>query len=94
MGRRLSLHEMNSIRHDDDVRNSQIKRGEWKHKSNNTYHVVCGCGAFGCAFVTSLEQTVVPFDQRPRHEQYATDVEAWRSRYEEWHARMALELAS
>jgi len=64
MGRRLSLHEMNAIRHEDDVRNSQIKRGEWKPKTNNNYHCVCGCGAFACVFVSSIPQTVLPMDER------------------------------
>lgn len=41
-------HDMAIVKHDIEVRNSQIKRGEVVPKSENHYISVCGCGATGC----------------------------------------------
>ena len=53
-GRRLSLREMGIIKRDDSILNSAIKRGEYTPKPEHvrTSHVVCGCGATGCVFIT------------------------------------------
>lgn len=56
-GRRLSIHEMNMVRHSDEVTNSMIKRGVYTPKENvRSQHVVCGCGAEGCVFVSYIPQ--------------------------------------
>ena len=54
------------IRHYEAVANSQQNRGLFKYKSNNLYHIVCGCGAEGCSFISAREQTVLPVEQRPK----------------------------
>lgn len=51
MGRRLSIKEMNMIKHDEEVYNSRVKRGEIVEKEGGRHHIhVCGCGVEGCAF--------------------------------------------
>lgn len=51
MGRRLSLKEMNMVKHDEEVRQSRINRGEIEEKEGGRHNiVVCGCGAEGCTF--------------------------------------------
>jgi len=55
--------DMRIIRHDADVRNSQVKRGEVK-ETNTRYIVACGCGALGCFIHGSVESAVVPFEKR------------------------------
>lgn len=56
MGRRLSLKDMNIIKHDIEIRNARIKRGEIVPKTAREYHVICGCGAVGCNFVVSMSK--------------------------------------
>jgi hypothetical protein len=53
LGHRLSGEEMGMIKHADEVRNSQIRRGLLK-AAPHTEHVQCGCGAPGCVFVREI----------------------------------------
>ena len=39
--------DMAIIKHDEAVRNSEVKRGELKI-TNNRYIYICGCGVEGC----------------------------------------------
>lgn len=51
MGRRLSIKEMNMIKHDEEVYNSKVNRGAIEEKEGGRHNIhVCGCGAEGCAF--------------------------------------------
>jgi len=53
MGRKLSIKEMNIIKHDDAVRNAKKNRGEIDYSNVlREQHVVCGCGEEGCVFVS------------------------------------------
>lgn len=50
MGRFLSQKVMSQYRHEEAVRNSRVKRGDFK-RSNHTAIVVCGCDDDGsCHF--------------------------------------------
>ena len=61
MGRRLSIKEMNMIKHDEEVYNSRVKRGEIVEKEGGRHHtVVCGCGAEGCTFHSQAEHNPYP----------------------------------
>ncbi len=44
---------MSVMKHDEAVRNSQVKRGEWK-RSNHTDIAKCGCGDVTCHFECDL----------------------------------------
>lgn len=61
MGRRLSLKEMNMIKHDEEVYNSRVSRGDIKEmQGGKHFTVVCGCGVEGCVFhaqAPHVEQT-------------------------------------
>lgn len=46
----LSQLDMATIKHDEAIRNSKIKRGEISLKGNNEYIVKCRCGATGCLY--------------------------------------------
>ena len=53
MGKRLSLKEINMARHEQEIWNSQLKRGLIDPTQFvRTHYVVCGCGAEGCGFIT------------------------------------------
>ena len=53
MGKRLSLKEISMARHEQEVWNSMVKRGEIDvGKFVRTLYVVCGCGAEGCGFIS------------------------------------------
>ena len=48
-GRRFyTARDMAIVKHDIEVRNSVINRGELVPKGKNEYIVPCGCGATGC----------------------------------------------
>ena len=60
MGPFLSQKVMSQYRHEQAVRNSRVKRGEFK-RSNHTAIVVCGCDDDGsCHF----EADYTPLDKR------------------------------
>ena len=51
MGRRLSQKEMAIIKHDEEVRNSRVNRGEIVEPEGGRHTIVVrGCGAEGCTF--------------------------------------------
>ena len=53
MGKRLSLKEINIAKHEEEVFNSRVKRGEVDTgKYVKTHYVVCECGQEGCGFIT------------------------------------------
>lgn len=57
MGRRLSIKEMNMIRHDEEIYNSRVNRGEITEDKGGRHNiVVCGCGAEGCAFHSHADE--------------------------------------
>jgi len=62
MGRRLSLKEMNIIKHDDAVRNAQINRGEINPRGGREFHAVCGCGAPGCVGIFSRSKEELQYN--------------------------------
>jgi len=43
--------DMATIKYDEAIRNSKIKRGEIEPKGNNQYISHCGCGACGCFII-------------------------------------------
>jgi hypothetical protein len=52
MEKRLSLKEINIARHEQEIWNSQLKRGLIDPTQFvRTHYVVCGCGAEGCGFI-------------------------------------------
>jgi hypothetical protein len=64
MGRRLSQKEMNMIKHDEEVYNSRVKRGEIEEKEGGRHSIhVCGCGATGCAFHAQAPHNPYPDSQ-------------------------------
>ena len=54
MGRFLSPNDMASAKHQEEVFNSLLNRGEVKSadKIVRSAHVVCGCGNEGCIFLS------------------------------------------
>lgn len=61
MGRRLSIKEMNMLRHDEEVYNAKVKRGEIVEKKGGRHMIhVCGCGAPGCAFHGQADHNPYP----------------------------------
>lgn len=53
MGKYLTQKEINIARHEQEVWNSQLKRGLIDPSQFvRTHYVVCGCGAEGCGFIT------------------------------------------
>ena len=54
MGRFLKQSEMANVRHEQEVFNSRLKRGEIKDPDliAREHMVVCGCGALGCIFIS------------------------------------------
>jgi hypothetical protein len=51
MGRFLSPKDLSAARHDQEVWNSLVKRGEIDESQFARYHYqVCGCGVEGCGF--------------------------------------------
>lgn len=64
-GKRLSQKEMSNARFEMEVLNARIKRKEVDPKSfSRTAHVVCGCGAEGCMFVTRWPSDNNPYQKR------------------------------
>jgi hypothetical protein len=57
-GRRLSPVDIAAARHETEVYNSRLKRGEIADADNivRTLHVVCGCGAEGCIFISKQRE--------------------------------------
>lgn len=53
MGRRLSPKDISAARHEQEVWNSILKRGDVYNpeKIVREMHVVCGCGVEGCIFI-------------------------------------------
>lgn len=54
MGRWLTQKDMSSAKYSTEAFNSALKRGEIKRADDilATRHVVCGCGAEGCIFIS------------------------------------------
>lgn len=57
----LSALDMATVKHDEAIKNSQIKRGELTLKENNEYVGKCRCGARGCLFFGSFKTTEQDF---------------------------------
>jgi hypothetical protein len=57
-GRRLSQKDMAAARHTTEVFNSLRNRGEIKDadKIVRERHIVCGCGAEGCIFISAQRE--------------------------------------
>ena len=53
-GRRLTGVDISAARHETEVMNSRLKRGEVPNadKIVETRHIVCGCGVEGCIFIS------------------------------------------
>lgn len=51
----LSTLDMAVVKHDEAIKNSQIKRGELTLKGNNEYIVKCRCGNRGCLYSSSFK---------------------------------------
>lgn len=53
MGKFLNKEDLNQAKRETEILNSQIKRGEKKQSDWVKFqHIVCGCGASGCIFLT------------------------------------------
>ena len=53
MGKFLSKADLMAAKHEQEVFNSKINRGEIDPTTYvRTQYVVCGCGAEGCGFIT------------------------------------------
>lgn len=53
MGRFLSQKDISAAKYETEVYNARVKRGEINaDEISRTQHVVCGCGAEGCIFMT------------------------------------------
>lgn len=77
-GRRLSLKEMNMVRHEQEIWNAMIKRGEIDPtKFVREQWVVCGCGAEGCGFVTTWMKNHPAYPN-------VVDLEDQKRVYQEW----------
>lgn len=63
MGRRLTPKDISAARHEEEVYNSMLKRGEIKEaeKIGRTQLVVCGCGAEGCIFISTVPREKNPY---------------------------------
>lgn len=74
-GKFLSKLDINAARHEQEIWNSRIKRGEIDTtKFVRTQYVVCGCGAEGCGFITRWMKS-----------QYnVVDLEEQNSLYQRW----------
>lgn len=56
-GRFLSPKDLSAARHEQERINSLIKRGEFDSSKIASYqHVVYGCGAEGCIFISLLKR--------------------------------------
>ena len=54
MGRFLTKQDMAIVKRKDAIRNSMVKRGEIDESDKVRFqHVVCGCGAVGCVFISA-----------------------------------------
>lgn len=53
MGRRLTPKDLSAAKHEMEIFNSMLKRGEIKSpdKIVKVDHIVCGCGVEGCIFI-------------------------------------------
>ena len=54
MGRFMSPVDVSAAKHEEEVFNSRLKRGEVQDadKIRSMRHVVCGCGVTGCIFLS------------------------------------------
>lgn len=59
-GRKLTQKDISAARYEQEVFNSMLKRGEVKspEQIKRSAHVVCGCGAEGCIFITHWREDV------------------------------------
>ena len=63
-GRFLSIKEMNMLRHNEEVYQSRVNRGEIVEKEGGRHRtVVCGCGVEGCAFHSQAGHNPYPDSQ-------------------------------
>lgn len=63
MGRFLSCKDMSAAKHAMEIHNARIRRGEInKSDIKCEQHVVCGCGAEGCVFVSSSKKINITSD--------------------------------
>jgi hypothetical protein len=62
MGRFMSPVDVSAAKHETEVFNSRLKRGEVENadKIRSIRHVVCGCGVIGCIFLS--------IDRREKHD--------------------------
>lgn len=65
-GRRLSRKDMSAARHEMEVFNSMLKRGEVVNADliERLHHVVCGCGAEGCIFISAQRREADEADSK------------------------------
>lgn len=65
-GRRLSPKDIAAARHEMEVFNSMLKRGEVVNADliERLHHVVCGCGAEGCIFISAQRREADEADSK------------------------------
>lgn len=67
MGKFLSNADLMAAKHEQEVFNSKINRGEIDTTTYvRTQYVVCGCGAEGCGFITrwlKSQYNVIDFEK-------------------------------
>jgi len=58
--RRLSPKDISAAKHAMEIFNSMLKRGEVINADQieRLHHVVCGCGAEGCIFISAQRRRV------------------------------------
>lgn len=62
-GKFLSRKEIAMARYEQEVFNARVKRGEINAEEiSRTQHVVCGCGAEGCIFISCTKHGTVSKD--------------------------------
>lgn len=60
-GRFMTAKDVSAAKYETEVYNSKVKRGEIKpEKYVRDQHVVCGCGAEGCIFITHWPRPEAP----------------------------------
>jgi hypothetical protein len=69
------MKEINMFRHEQEIFNSMLRRGEIDpSKFVRIGHVVCGCGAEGCGFITTWKKDYP----------HVVDLEEQRQLYQAW----------
>lgn len=82
MGKFLSLEEISSAKHEQEIWNSMVNRGDIDTtKFVRTHYVVCGCGVKGCGFITTWKKN---HHDDPKHRHAIVDLAEQNRLYQTW----------